>query len=540
MPMSVVEGIFRDYGGQVYNVMNSEFGAVGDGSTDDRQAIQDAIDLAENGDVVYFPGGRIFRIEGMLDLAGKTGVTLLGGQNGAIDGQSGIYLYPASGGGTIAALSLVSARYITLENLSFWISNTTGVARCGVIMGRSDADSYGNHRLERLVVQGYASKALLYNVASEENSFISCRFELWGGGAADTVYFSGEDYLGVATSEFPLHTSSCLSNWMYGCEFFYLPATNADSAAFHIAGIQGVGDLYLIGGFSGIGSGSAFHIEARSSGQNAMEQIVIEDFRVESSSGGLYGLRLSGPSGSRVHGLTVRRLHTAQFSASGARVIKGETGVTVYDAVFEGNRGVLLNTGTGMFDPIGSVIDAADGLAAMDYAGSNPVTINNVTSTTFRPFYGNLAVNGGPSASGNLAVAGSESVAGNVTVAGTETVTGLVTANSGVVIGGGSITNPGSITRDSLNGMYITGYAGTQSQWNVLTSATTRVMAATGAPNLGIFGIPIPGNGVRVVYLANATTIPNANPTGGGIIYVDNGALKYRGPGGTVTTIAPS
>jgi hypothetical protein len=46
------------------------------------------------------------------------------------------------------------------------------------------------------------------------------------------------------------------------------------------------------------------------------------------------------------------------------------------------------------------------------------------------------------------------------------------------------------------------------------------------------------GNGVRVIAIANAVTVPNANPSGGGILYVEGGALKYRGSSGTVTTIA--
>ena len=34
-----------------------------------------------------------------------------------------------------------------------------------------------------------------------------------------------------------------------------------------------------------------------------------------------------------------------------------------------------------------------------------------------------------------------------------------------------------------------------------------------------------------------ATAVPSTNPTGGGIIYVESGALKYRGSSGTVTTL---
>jgi len=41
-----------------------------------------------------------------------------------------------------------------------------------------------------------------------------------------------------------------------------------------------------------------------------------------------------------------------------------------------------------------------------------------------------------------------------------------------------------------------------------------------------------------VIKMTNVSTPPTTNPTGGGILYVENGALKYRGPNGTVTTIA--
>ena len=46
------------------------------------------------------------------------------------------------------------------------------------------------------------------------------------------------------------------------------------------------------------------------------------------------------------------------------------------------------------------------------------------------------------------------------------------------------------------------------------------------------------GGGSRVVAIAEADTVPTTNPTGRGILYVQSGALKYRGTSGTVTTIA--
>ena len=58
---------------------------------------------------------------------------------------------------------------------------------------------------------------------------------------------------------------------------------------------------------------------------------------------------------------------------------------------------------------------------------------------------------------------------------------------------------------------------------------------------LSIFGdTPTHGNGVKVIFIANASTVPTTNATGGGVLYVTAGALKFRGSGGTVTPIAPA
>jgi len=45
------------------------------------------------------------------------------------------------------------------------------------------------------------------------------------------------------------------------------------------------------------------------------------------------------------------------------------------------------------------------------------------------------------------------------------------------------------------------------------------------------------GSGSGVLGILNATAVPSTNPTGGGVIYVEAGALKYRGSAGTITTL---
>ena len=48
------------------------------------------------------------------------------------------------------------------------------------------------------------------------------------------------------------------------------------------------------------------------------------------------------------------------------------------------------------------------------------------------------------------------------------------------------------------------------------------------------------GGGQGVIAIANASVAPSVNPTGAGILYVEDGALKYMGSNGTVTVVAPA
>jgi hypothetical protein len=63
-------------------------------------------------------------------------------------------------------------------------------------------------------------------------------------------------------------------------------------------------------------------------------------------------------------------------------------------------------------------------------------------------------------------------------------------------------------------------------------------LRVTSAGDIGIGTTDQFGSGAKVIGIANATTVPTTNPTGGGVLYVEAGALKYRGSSGTVTTIA--
>ena len=85
------------------------------------------------------------------------------------------------------------------------------------------------------------------------------------------------------------------------------------------------------------------------------------------------------------------------------------------------------------------------------------------------------------------------------------------------------------------------------------TSGQARVLFGSGSDTAiaylatGVLGVrslftaltPPTITGVGIM-LENVSAAPSTNPVGGGIIYCDAGALKYRGTAGTVTTIAPA
>jgi hypothetical protein len=67
---------------------------------------------------------------------------------------------------------------------------------------------------------------------------------------------------------------------------------------------------------------------------------------------------------------------------------------------------------------------------------------------------------------------------------------------------------------------------------------TSTSMTFSNSKNIQFFsGTAAYAGGAGVMGIANATTAPTSNPTGGGILYVNAGALTYRGTGGSAATI---
>lgn len=110
--------------------------------------------------------------------------------------------------------------------------------------------------------------------------------------------------------------------------------------------------------------------------------------------------------------------------------------------------------------------------------------------------------------------------------------------------------SPGQIFGSGTNRLFGTGSPFAQGQEITVGAGLNLSAASLTVPSNGITDAMLAGNinsskfagsygsGSGVFFFANATTVPTTNPTGGGILYVEAGALKYRGSSGTVTTIA--
>ena len=182
-----------------------------------------------------------------------------------------------------------------------------------------------------------------------------------------------------------------------------------------------------------------------------------------------------------------------------------------------------LNLGLSSTDGTGRTIRAAGcepniSLVVQSKGSSGELTLNSCSDVTFR----------NPSISGeqiqSFINASCHQIASNSgassklfklgTIGSTSTGASVLLCSSSA--GGGSNSNGGNLHISAGNG------DGTGSDGNIGINTLS-----------GSFG-----SGEKVLFIANATTAPTTNPTGGGILYVESGALKYRGSSGTVTTIA--
>ncbi len=217
---------------------------------------------------------------------------------------------------------------------------------------------------------------------------------------------------------------------------------------------------------------------------------------------------------------------TASSSVSTGSIIAGG-GLGVATAINAG--GIIKTTDATASSSVstGSIIAGGGlGVATAINAGGIIKTTDATDSTSTTT--GSLVVAGGIGCTKQIRSAGKITVS---TAAGSQGID-LATADSYADLR--VIQN----TTGSDNHMYLGFNSGTTSTIFMYTN-NNQTFRVEGGANIGLNGGSY-GGGVGCFFIANRTTAPTSNPTGGGILYCESGALKYRGSAGTVSTIAPA
>ncbi len=127
----------------------------------------------------------------------------------------------------------------------------------------------------------------------------------------------------------------------------------------------------------------------------------------------------------------------------------------------------------------------------------------------------------------------------SIQIADTLATTGTFASITIKAQGGGGLTGNYTAGSSVIQGGDVSvGTSGTHTGGDVLLrGGQGGATANNGNISLGSVA-PVWNGGAGILFVSNAFALPTANPTGGGYLYVDTGALKYRGSSGTITMIA--
>lgn len=217
--------------------------------------------------------------------------------------------------------------------------------------------------------------------------------------------------------------------------------------------------------------------------------------RLRVTSAGSVGIATTAPA---------RALHVANLSPSTGIRISGPTS----DNAWAGGVEFYSDNGT----TVTSSITASTGGILFGYGGSERMRIDAS---------GNLGVGAVPGAYGESA---------KVLVNGTGKTNGIYINFNGT----------GADRQIALaNGNGAVGFVGTDNTALTFGTGVTERLRIDISGNLGLGVTSFGTSAAKVIGMANATA-PTTSPAGMGQLYVEAGALKFRGSSGTITTIAPA
>jgi len=254
------------------------FGAKGDNSGDQREAIQKALDLIDDGGAVYFPSGT-YRIAAKasrnnlkkgLHCLGRNRIRIFGDHAriraaGEWDDRSAIMNLSGTGNSHVHGLQL------------FATADLTHPPAAGLVVGRRRNRNASSNYLENVFISGPFRTGCLYNCCHEGLVALRCRFK----NLADCpAYFDSSEDVNELTE---LVTVSNVTKTFHSCSFSSTTSLESSSAS-HIVRLHGnqqsirFRDCFF--SFIG-GQGAVFLMQDEDRQTKVTRNLIIDGSRVE-------------------------------------------------------------------------------------------------------------------------------------------------------------------------------------------------------------------------------------------------------------------
>lgn len=250
---------------------------------------------------------------------------------------------------------------------------------------------------------------------------------------------------------------------------------------------------------------------------------------------------------------------TGQFNISRLGVVSTADGTflgvgntpTVDIQAYRNSANAIIGIQRNGFSIFGMQNDSDNGMRLGVYSGSD------ISNQLYIQKTGGVIIGGATAATSSLLTPTSATqVSSRITLAGQEYVSAATTSTDGIALlcglnranlRGISFADSAKLTQNASNAMLrlnIRTDIGPMTQLDSITTDSSIGLPLSINPkggNIALFSETTNfGSGAGVMFMANATTIPTTNPSGGFVKYAQAGAEKTRGSSGTITTNSPA
>lgn len=525
------------------------FGAVGNGTTDDTAAIQAAINaVGSGGGKVFFPSTSGGYLLNSTALTVSTAGTVLAGA-----GAENTFLIIGSSF-TGAEAVLITGYNCQVQDLS--IHGASSTTTSNPVANGIEVSGARRAKINRCMftnINGWAIEVAATNASGTSNCVGTQIGQCYGLSCAGGVHFVGNTAQGWAMN--------CQASDL---QFYSTGVTSGANANLDSVRVEDAWDVLLENCilWTSTGTGSSLHIKGNCAasfntnmdllGPTGGPCALIEDSsngspqNVQIQGGviqqGSPGLSITGAA-YQVHVATTRvinnQTHGIQIGGTGASIFimdcffntngAGASG-TNYDLNWSGtSTGKVIGAGlnsnivstgvAGVQKSINIAANQAVMFSQLTFGGtgsSSSTWFTNTPAGVLESSGGNFNfVTTSTFSSGTRPAVFQPSAGGNTAIAGN--VSGTQANDNWRILGNGAFQlGPGTAGRDVVFGRAASGIA-----------YLTNSLLVGSATDLG-------DNGVGEIKLANATTVPTTNPTGGIVAYASGGQLFARDPNGSV------